>query len=69
LGARKLRELYLRQHGTAASESSFKRVLERAGLTNRVGAGNRRLRLAGCGARAAARRPTSVDGGLQGLVV
>jgi putative transposase len=32
-GARKLRELYLRQHGTAASESSFKRVLERAGLT------------------------------------
>jgi putative transposase len=32
-GARKIRELYLRQHGTAASESSFKRVLERAGLT------------------------------------
>ena len=32
-GPRKLRELYLRKHGTAASESSFKRVLERAGLT------------------------------------
>jgi putative transposase len=32
-GPRKIRELYLRQHGAAASESSFKRVLERAGLT------------------------------------
>jgi putative transposase len=32
-GPRKIRELYLRQHGQAASESSFKRVLERAGLT------------------------------------
>jgi len=32
-GPKKIRELYLRQHGTAASESSFKRVLERAGLT------------------------------------
>jgi transposase InsO family protein len=32
-GPRKIRELYLRQHGEAASESSFKRVLERAGLT------------------------------------
>jgi len=32
-GPRKIRELYLRKHGTAASESSFKRVLERAGLT------------------------------------
>jgi putative transposase len=32
-GPRKIRELYLRQHGTAASESSFKRILERAGLT------------------------------------
>jgi len=41
-GPRKIRELYLRKHGTAASESSFKRVLERAGLTEprrrRVGA-------------------------------
>jgi putative transposase len=32
-GPRKIRELYLRLHGEAASESSFKRVLERAGLT------------------------------------
>jgi putative transposase len=32
-GPKKIRELYLRQHGRAASESSFKRVLERAGLT------------------------------------
>jgi transposase InsO family protein len=34
-GPRKIRELYLRLHGEAASESSFKRVLERAGLTER----------------------------------
>ena len=32
-GPRKIRQLYLRAHGQAASESSFKRVLERAGLT------------------------------------
>ncbi len=32
-GPRKLRALYLRHHGGAASESSFKRVLARAGLT------------------------------------
>lgn len=32
-GPRKIRELYLRIHGSAASESSFKRVLERTGLT------------------------------------
>jgi len=32
-GPRKIRELYLRKHGAAASESSFKRVLARAGLT------------------------------------
>src|SRR5580692_1916972 len=32
-GPRKIRALYLRQHGSAASESSFKRVLARAGLT------------------------------------
>ena len=31
-GPRKIRELYLRRHGAAASESSFKRVLTRAGL-------------------------------------
>src|ERR1700722_3554163 len=34
-GPRKLRELYFRQHGQAASESSFKRVLDRAGLTEK----------------------------------
>jgi transposase InsO family protein len=34
-GPRKIRELYLRRHGTVASESSFKRVLERAGLTEK----------------------------------
>lgn len=34
-GPRKIRELYLRQHGRAASESSFKRVLERSGLTSK----------------------------------
>jgi transposase InsO family protein len=32
-GPRKLRAVHLRQHGQAASESSFKRVLARAGLT------------------------------------
>jgi putative transposase len=32
-GPKKIRELYLRRHGSVASESSFKRVLERAGLT------------------------------------
>ena len=32
-GPRKIRALYFRLHGEAASESSFKRVLERAGLT------------------------------------
>jgi putative transposase len=34
-GPRKIRELYLRRHGEGASESSFKRVLERAGLTEK----------------------------------
>jgi putative transposase len=34
-GPRKIRERYLRQHGKVASESSFKRVLERAGLTEK----------------------------------
>lgn len=32
-GPKKIRQLYLRKHGTAASESSFKRVLARVGLT------------------------------------
>jgi putative transposase len=34
-GARKIRELYLRRHGEVVSESTFKRVLERAGLTRK----------------------------------
>src|ERR1700732_5474695 len=34
-GPAKIRELYLRQHGEVASRSSFKRVLEAAGLTQR----------------------------------
>jgi transposase InsO family protein len=34
-GPAKIRELYLRQHGEVASLSSFKRVLEAAGLTQR----------------------------------
>ena len=34
-GPRKIRELYLRRHGGGASESTFKRVLERAGLTQK----------------------------------
>ena len=34
-GPGKIRELYLRGHGEVASESTFKRVLERAGLTQR----------------------------------
>ncbi len=38
-GPRKIRELYLRRHGEVASESTLKRVLERAGLTQK-----RRLR-------------------------
>src|ERR1035437_994374 len=34
-GPRKIRELYLRRHGEVASESTFKRVLERSGLTQK----------------------------------
>jgi Homeodomain-like domain len=34
-GPRKIRELYLRRHGEVASESTCKRVLERAGLTQK----------------------------------
>ena len=35
LGSAKIRELYLRRHGEVASESTFKRVLERTGLTQK----------------------------------
>ncbi len=34
-GPCKIRELYRRRHGEVASESSFKRVLERVGLTQK----------------------------------
>ena len=34
-GPRKIRELYFRQLGRAASESSFKRILERSGLSEK----------------------------------
>jgi len=34
-GSRKIRELYLRRHEEVASESTFKRVLERVGLTQK----------------------------------
>lgn len=34
-GGRKLQEIYLRQHGEAPSESSFKRVFEKAGLVEK----------------------------------
>lgn len=34
-GPRKIRDLYQRRHGEVPSESSFKRVLERAGLTEK----------------------------------
>src|SRR6266404_3388509 len=46
-GPRKIRELYLRLHGEAASESSFKRILERSGLTEQ----RRRRRRANEGGR------------------
>jgi transposase InsO family protein len=52
-GPRKIRELYRRKHGAVASESSFKRILERAGLTHkRV---RRKAKAAGrlCGGREA----------------
>jgi putative transposase len=34
-GPKKIREVYERQHGSAPSESSFKRVLERCGMTEK----------------------------------
>jgi transposase len=51
-GARKIRELYLRRHGEVASESTFKRVLERAGLTQK----RRRGRAAEAGRLSSGRR-------------
>jgi putative transposase len=51
-GPRKIRELYLRRHGEVASESTFKRVLERAGLTQK----RRRGRASGAGRLSQGRR-------------
>ena len=50
-GPRKIREIYARQWGEAPSESSFKRVLERAGMTEK-----RKARKAAEGGRITARR-------------
>lgn len=50
-GPRKIRQLYLRQWGQGPSESSFQRVLERAGLTQR-----RRVRRRAEGGRIASGR-------------
>ena len=54
-GPRKIRELYLRRHGEVASESSFKRVLERAGLTQK----RRRRRAHDSGRLSSGRRATA----------
>jgi len=57
-GPRKIRELYLRQHGAVASESSFKRVLERAGLTEK---GKRRRVVVEGGRLSSGRRAQAVN--------
>jgi putative transposase len=57
-GPRKIRELYLRQHGAGASESSFKRVLERAGLTEK---GKRRRVVVEGGRLSSGRRAQAVN--------
>jgi putative transposase len=54
-GPRKIRELYLRRYGEVASESTFKRVLERAGLTQK----RRRRRSSEAGRLSSGRRATS----------
>jgi len=56
-GPRKIRELYLRRHGEVASESTFKRVLERAGLTQR----RRRRRSTEAGRLSSGRRATAAN--------
>jgi transposase InsO family protein len=55
-GPRKIRELYLRRHGEVASESTFKRVLERVGLTQKR---RRRRRGMEAGRLCSARRGTA----------
>src|ERR1700736_6051679 len=54
-GPRKIRGLYFRRHGEVASESTFKRVLERAGLTQK-----RRKRRASEAGRLSSGRQASV---------
>ena len=56
-GPRKIRELYLRRHGEAASESSFKRVLEDAGLTQK----RKRRRFSQAGRLSSGRRAQAVN--------
>jgi transposase InsO family protein len=56
-GPRKIRELYLRGHGEVASESTFKRVLERAGLTQK----RRRRRATEAGRLCSGRRAGAVN--------
>jgi putative transposase len=53
-GPRKIREVYLRLHGSAPSESSFKRVLGRCGLVEK-----RRVRAAAQSGRLASGRKAS----------
>ncbi len=56
-GPRKIRELYLRRHGEVASESTFKRVLERAGLTQK----RRRRRATEAGRLSSGRRAAAAN--------
>jgi putative transposase len=56
-GPRKIRELYLRRHGEAASERSFKRVLERAGVIQK----RRRRRSGEAGRLSSGRRGLAVN--------
>ncbi len=65
-GPRKIRELYLRQYGQVASESSFKRVLEAAGLTQ----GRKKRTASEAGRLSSGKRAQGdLDGRLQRLVV
>jgi putative transposase len=56
-GPRKIRELYLRRHGEVASESTFKRLLERAGLTQK----RRKRRSSEAGRLCSGRRATAAN--------
>jgi putative transposase len=56
-GPRKIRELYLRRHGEVASESTFKRGLERAGLTQK----RRKRRSSEAGRLCSGRRATAAN--------